>query len=36
MWLLGGAGGITLAMAMLAGLGALRSLRFIDVYSLLR
>jgi putative ABC transport system permease protein len=35
-WLLGGAGGITLVMAMLAGLGALRSLRFIDVYSLLR
>jgi putative ABC transport system permease protein len=36
LWLLGGAGGITLIMALLAGLGALRSLRFIDVYSLLR
>jgi putative ABC transport system permease protein len=35
-WLLGGAAAITLSMAMLAGLAALRSLRFIDVYSLLR
>jgi putative ABC transport system permease protein len=36
LWLLGGAASITLAMALFAGLAALRSLRFIDVYSLLR
>jgi putative ABC transport system permease protein len=35
-WLLGGAAMVTLSMALLAGLAALRSLRFIDVYSLLR
>jgi putative ABC transport system permease protein len=35
-YLLGGTAAITLAMAVSAGLAALRSLRFIDVYSLLR
>jgi len=35
-WLLGGAAAVTLSMALFAGLAALRSLRFIDVYSLLR
>jgi putative ABC transport system permease protein len=34
--LVGGAAAVTLSMALLAGLAALRSLRFIDVYSLLR
>jgi putative ABC transport system permease protein len=34
--LMGGAAAITLSMALFAGLAALRSLRFIDVYSLLR
>jgi putative ABC transport system permease protein len=35
-WLMLGAFGVTLSMALFAGLAALRSLRFIDVYSLLR
>ncbi len=35
-WLLSGASVVTLSMALFAGLAALRSLRFIDVYALLR